>query len=219
MAATDLTTLADLKPWIPIPLTTTSEDATLSRLITATSDDFMRATKRPDLLSQAYTEVHQGDGGTRMIAFHWPIASIAALQVGGVTIAASPDKIQPGYYVDEDIDPERVWNIYLIGSVFTDGAAIALDYTAGYAAPPLDIEQAVIDWIVYRYKGRPGVGVTQRRSAEGESVAVEQVDAPPNVLAVIERYARKYPGVNRRYDEMERQERRAPRAPAKGTKR
>jgi hypothetical protein len=214
MAAGDLTTLTNLKLWLPIPPTTTAEDVTLSRLITAVSADFTRATRRPDLLAADYTEVRQGDGGTRLIAYHWPINSIATLRVGGVTITASTDKIENGYYVDEDIDPERIWNIYLIGSCFTDGAAIALDYNAGYAAVPGDIEQAVIDWIVYRYKGRPNVGTQQRRMAEGESVSVEQVDAPPNVLSVIERYTRKFPSVNRAYEE--RQERMQQHAAARG---
>src|ERR1700723_235893 len=112
MAAGDLTTLANLKLWLPIPVTTTAEDPTFTRLITATSSDFTRATKRPDLLATDYTEVHEGDGGRSMIAFHWPVNSIATLSVGGVAITESSDKIAAGWYLDEDIDPERQWNIY-----------------------------------------------------------------------------------------------------------
>jgi hypothetical protein len=204
MAAGDLTNLATLKLWLPIPANTTSEDATLGRLITATSGDFTRSTNRPDLLTAAYAaEVHTGDGGRRMIAFHWPITAVTTLTVGGAAVAASADKVAPGYYFDLDIDQERNRYLYLNGSTFTDGAPVVLNYNAGYAMTPGDIEQAVIDWIVYRYKGRPNVGANQRRTAEGESVSVEQVDAPPNVLQVIERYTRRFPQVNRRYDEME----------------
>lgn len=204
MADGDLTTLATLKQWLPIPSTTTSDDATLSRLIAATSGDFTRSTARPDLLATDYaSEVHQGDGGSRMIAFHWPINSVATLTVGGAAVAASPDKVLPGFYFDLDIDQERNRYLYLNGSSFADGAPVVLSYNAGYAAVPSDIEQAVIDWIVYRYKGRPNVGANTRRTAEGEAVTVEQIDAPPNVLQVIERYTRRFPQVNRRYDEME----------------
>jgi len=145
MAAGDLTTLDNLKLWAPIPSTTTAEDALLSRLITAVSNDFARATKRPDLLASDYTEVHTGDGAARMIAFHWPINSIATLTVGGTAITESADKIAAGWYLDEDIDPERVWNVYLVNSVFTDGAPVKLEYNAGYAVVPEDIEQAIID--------------------------------------------------------------------------
>jgi uncharacterized phiE125 gp8 family phage protein len=201
MAAGDLTTLANLKLWAPITSTNTNDDAILSRLISAVSSDFTRATRRPDLLEDTYAEVHQGDGSSRMIAYHWPINSIASLTVGGTAIAESADKIEPGYYLDEDIDPERVWNVYLIGSVFTDGLAVALGYSAGYATVPLDIEQAVIDWCAYRYKNRANVAATQRRSAEGETVQSELIDAPPNVLSVIERYTRELPALDRRAEE------------------
>ena len=214
MAAQDLTTLATLKAWLPINMSTTTDDPTLERLITAVSMDFERATRRPDLLLADYAEVHQGDGSTRMIAFHWPVCSVDSLVVAGATIPVSSDKIAPGYYVDEDIDPERIWNIYLIGSCFTDGAAVQLDYGAGYVQPggtvdtgqfalPEDIEQAVLDWCAYRYKMRPNVGATARRSTEGESSQVELLDAPPNVLQVIERYTRKFPSIDRRGDERE----------------
>jgi hypothetical protein len=197
----DLTTLANVKQWAPIASTTTSNDTLISRLITACSNDFMRATLRPDLPQDDYTEVHQGDGSTRMTLFHWPINEITTLTIGGTTVAESPDKIRPGYYVDEDIDPERVYQLYLIGQCFTDGAVVTISYSAGYEAAPEDIEQAVIDWVVYRYKGRPNAGASRRRSTEGEDVDVEQVDAPPTTLAVIDRYKRRLPSVNRRLDE------------------
>lgn len=201
----DLTNLQNLKLWLPIPATQTAEDALLSRLITATSNDFMRATKRPDLLTANYTEVRNGDGAARMTMYHWPITAIASVTVNSVSIPASPDKVQNGFYYDQDIDPERAWELYLVGSVFTDNKPAVIVYKAGYATVPGDIEQAVIDWIVYRYKGRPNVGATQRRTAEGETVSVEQVDAPPNVLQVIERYTRKFAPVNRRYEEQQQQ--------------
>jgi hypothetical protein len=212
MADQDLTILENVKTWLPISTTNNADDGSLMRLITAVSMDFMRATRRPDLLLADYTEVHQGDGGTRLVLFHWPIASIDTLTIGGVTIPKSADKVAAGFYVDQDIDPERVWQIYLNGYTFLDGAAVQAGYSAGYVQPgqglqggqialPADIEQAVIDWIGYRYKGRPNVGVTMRKSSEGESVQPEQVDAPPNVLQVIERYRRELPSVDRRGDD------------------
>jgi hypothetical protein len=212
MASADLTTLATLKEWLPVNSTNTNDDATLTRLLTAVSMDFARATKRPDLLLAEYTEVRQGDGAYRMITYHWPIVAVATLTVGGIAITESEDKIQNGYYFDQDIDPERIWNLYLNGYVFTDGAPVVLGYSAGYVQPgetvgtgqialPEDIEQAVCDWCAYRYKERPNVTATQRRSTQGESAQTELLDAPPNVLQVIERYKRDLPSIDRRADE------------------
>lgn len=200
---TDLTTLDAVKAWLPIKAEITTGDDVITSLIKACSADFLRATKRPDLLADDYTEVRQGDGAARLILYHWPINSIETLTVGGVSVPSSADKIAPGYYVDEDIDPERAFNLYLIGQVFTDGAPVKIAYNAGYDPIPFDVGQAVIDWVDYRYKGKPNNSTTQRRSTEGESVGVEIVDAPPNVLQVIERYKRCIPSVSRRQDEHE----------------
>ena len=214
MAAQDLSKLETLKTWLPINSTTTTDDITLARLLTAVSMDFMRATNRPDLLLASYTEVHQGDGSSRMIAWHWPVIAISSLVVGALTITASADKIANGYYLDSDIDPERIWNIYLNGYAFTDRQPVKIAYSAGYVQPgtapttgqialPEDIEQAVLDWCAYRYKERPNVAVTQRRTAQGETEHVELLDAPPNVLQVIQRYMRTLPCLDRRADERE----------------
>jgi hypothetical protein len=199
----DLTTLADVKAWIGGFGANTVDDAKLSALISACSADFERATKRPDLLTTSYTEVHQGDGASRITLFHWPITAVSALTIGGATVTASSDKILPGYYFDLDIDPERAFNLYLIGQSFTDGAPVKIQYSAGYAAVPADIKQAVNDWVAYRYKQNPNLGQTQSRSTEGESVQQTQDDAPKTALACIDRYARCIPSVNRRKDEAE----------------
>jgi hypothetical protein len=199
---TDLTALDAVKAWLPIKPDIITGDDVLTSLIKACSADFLRATRRPDLLAADYVEVRQGDGGQRIALFHWPISAIATLSVGGVSVPASADKIAPGYYFDLDIDPERAFNLYLIGQALTDGAPVKIAYNAGYATVPNDIAQAVIEWVAYRYKGRPSAGTTQRKTP-GEEVGVENVDAPPNVLQTIERYARCIPSVNRRQDEYE----------------
>ena len=121
MAAQDLSQLATLKSWLPISIPNSNDDFTLSRLLTAVSQDFMRATHRPDLLQANYLETRDGDGSTRLILYHWPMVSIASLKIAGATIAQSADKIAPDCYVDQDIDPERIWNVYLAGYSFTDG--------------------------------------------------------------------------------------------------
>jgi hypothetical protein len=61
MSAYDLTTLGNAKAWLPIVSTNTNDDPTISRLITATSQDFMRATKRPDLLHDRLSLANHGD--------------------------------------------------------------------------------------------------------------------------------------------------------------
>jgi hypothetical protein len=214
MATGDLCVLGDVKKWLPLDVDT--DDSILSRLITATSEDALRAMRRPDLLAADYLEARQGDGSSRITTYHWPINTVATLKIGGVTIAASADKIAAGYFFDLDIDPERVWNLYLNNYVFTDGAAVQLSYNAGYAAVPGDIAQAVIDWVAQRYKARPNVAMTRRRD-EGETADTPMIDAPETTKAVIERYMRCVPSVSRRYDHEQREVQKAGIIRAKGT--
>jgi hypothetical protein len=123
------------------------------------------------------------------------------LTVGGVAIPVSSDKIAPGYFFDQDIDPERSFNLYLIGQAFTDTAPVKIEYNAGYDDAPFDVSQAVAEWVAQRYKQRPNLGTVIQRGAEGESMQQSEAAAPANTLACIERYKRRIPSVSRRYDE------------------
>lgn len=196
----DLTTLLDVKTWLPIPSTTMADDAKISRLITATSADFMRAVNRPDFLAATYTELREGDGATRIVLRHWPVNTVASLTVGGTTVpAASSDHVTtPGWYIDSDLDPERQAQVYLAGLTFTDAAIVAITYNAGYTAVPGDVAQAVIDWVAYRYKGIPNIGATRRRDNLGDSVAVEEIGMPLTTQSTIDRYRREIPSLSRR---------------------
>jgi hypothetical protein len=198
---TDLTTKDAVKAFLPVSATNTNDDTTITNLIKGCSADFLRATNRPDLLADDYTEVRQGDGGQRICLFHWPINTIATLTIAGVAIPVSANKIAPGYFFDQDIDPERSFNLYLIGQAFTDTAVVKIEYNAGYDDTPFDVSQAVAEWVAQRYKQRPNLGTVIQRGAEGESLQQTEAAAPANTQACIERYKRRIPSVSRRYDE------------------
>lgn len=198
----DLTTVAAVKAWQAIPSGRAGSDAILAALVTSTSADFLRAIERTDFLAEDYTEVREGDGGQRLVMRHWPINTVATLNVGAATIAVSSDKILPGYYFDDGLDPERLNELYLVGSVFTDGAAVKVAYNAGYATVPADVAQAVVEWVVARYKGRPGAQIASQREAGGEHVTYDrEAPMPPTTAAVAERYKRCWPSLDKRNDD------------------
>ena len=192
----DLTTLTSVKNWLGVPLGNTSQDALFSQLITATSADFLRAIKRPDLLTASYTETREGDGSRRLILRHWPVTDITTLKLAGADVPQQNPTATPpvdGYYLDAGADPERAFVLYLSGDlVFTDQAAILITYDAGYAATPDDIAQAVTEWVAYRYTKKAYTGQTQNRSVEGESTHIEESTIPPNTQRVIGMYTRKF---------------------------
>ena len=200
----DLTTLADLKSWLAIPVTQTGSDAALTSLVSATSEDFLRAIERTDLLTANYTEVREGDGGPRLALRHWPITAVTSLTIANAVVTASADQIAPGWYFDQTLDPEHQNQLYLAGLDFTDGAVISLSYAAGYLVPPLDIAQAVIEWAADRFKGRPGALISSQREAGGEHVAYDKEGPmPATTEAVADRYRRTWPSLDKRQDDLD----------------
>jgi hypothetical protein len=204
MAANDLTTMDEVCNWLATPNPPPGVAATiLPELITNTSEDFLRELGRPDFFPAAdYTEVREGDGDVRMTMRHWPINSVASVTVSGTGLAPSPDKIQDGYYIDDDLDPELRDQLWVNGGL-TDAAPVVVVYNAGYAEAPGDVAQAVVEWIADRYTNRTGSGKGSQRAAGGEHVTYEHGEdsIPPQVMRVIAKYKRAVPSLDKRQDD------------------
>jgi hypothetical protein len=201
----DLTSAGAVALWLSMDASSTAKaQSALATLVTATSADFLRAIDRTDFMQGAYSEVREGDGGTRLALRHWPIQSIASLTIGGTSVAEQASPTSSGWYIDSLLDPERLNQLYLGGgAVFTDAAQVVVNYTAGYPAVPNDVAQAVIEWVADRYKGRPGSNVASQRSAGGDHVTYEKKEGamPATTALVIERYKRVWPTLDRRNED------------------
>ena len=77
----DLTTLGNAKAWLNIPATQTSEDALLTRLVTAESLLFLQAINRANLNQASYTEKRNGSGGSVLMVRNYPIISVQSLTI------------------------------------------------------------------------------------------------------------------------------------------
>ncbi len=209
-AVFDLCQLTDVKAWLAMGVNPTADDNLLSRLIMAVSYDFLSEIARLDFTpAQDYTEVREGDGGDLMVLRHWPLNSVSSVTItvpnaspATTEIPESTDDVMVGYWIDMDLDPERRWELYLDGYVFTDLATVTVSYNAGYATVPQDAQQAAIEWVSYRYKTRQWIGQTSKHMAQGETVQTPESEIPPSVKRVIERY--------RRYDPLQTPPERVP---------
>ena len=181
MAAGDLTTLANVKAYLSPPLATTADDALLSRLITAASQ-FIQSWLNRTIASASYTDTRNGTGGMRLFLRNRPVTAIASVTVDGVAIAASsPAPTGAGYLFDDS-------SVYLVGHCFTKGVQnVVIQYSAGYAAVPPEIEQACIAFVVLRYKERDRIGQVSKNLA-GEVVSFQQKDMPPDVATLLDQY-------------------------------
>ena len=181
MAAGDLTTLANVKAYLSPPLATTADDALLSRLITASSQ-FIQTWLNRTIASTSYTDTRNGTGGTRLFLRNRPVTAVSSVTVDGVSIQASSAVPNGSGYLFDDS------SVYLIGYSFTKGAQnVVIQYTAGYAATPPEIEQACIAFVVLRYKERDRIGQVSKNLA-GEVVSFQQKDMPLDVATLLDQY-------------------------------
>lgn len=208
-----LTTLANVKGWIPV--TDAADDALLTRLIDAMSTWFISQTDR-DIASKAYTETFDGTdprvrvktylssfGGTAgyfesgeygySIALHnYPVISLptptGGVIIDGVDIPQATNLNQATQTDGWVLKDER--RIELVGFRFTQGVAnCVINYQAGWATVPADIEQAVIEMVTLTYRRRGRVGQVSR-SAGGEAVSFLPDAAPETVTSVVDKYKR-----------------------------
>ena len=180
MATGDLTTLDNVKAYLSPPLTATTDDALLTRLVTAASA-FIQAWLGRTIAQNSYTETRNGVGGTRLFLRNRPVISVASVTVDGVAIAPSSGVGQAGYLFDDS-------SVYLTGYAFSRGQQnVTVAYTAGYAVTPPEIEQACIALIALRYKERDRIGQVSKNLA-GEVVSFAQKDMPADVQTLLDQY-------------------------------
>lgn len=181
MAAGDLTTLANVKAYLSPPLTTTNDDALLARLITASSG-FIQAWLNRTIAQSDYAEMRNGAGGMRLFLRNRPVVAVASLMIDGIAIARSgPPPNAAGYLFDDS-------SLYLVGHVFAKGMQnVVVQYTAGYAVTPPEIEQACIALVALRYKERDRIGQASKNLA-GEVVSFQQKDMPADVATQLDQY-------------------------------
>jgi hypothetical protein len=182
MAAGDLTTLANVKTWFSPPLTTTADDALLTRLVTAASQ-YIQIWLGRQIASQNYTETRDGAGGRKLVLGNAPVTAVATLSIDGIAIPPASGPSAAGYVFSPT-------TIYLQSYLFTPGYQnVAVVYTAGYAVTPPELEQACIELVALRYKERDRIGQVSK-NLSGETVSFTQKDVPADVETVLEQYKR-----------------------------
>lgn len=137
MPTGDLTSLANVKAWLSPPLTSTNDDALLTRLVSAASRFILGYLNRPSLLSLPYAETRDGVGGRTLMLRQWPVTSVTSLTVDGNAVpAAGPAGAAAGWVLDgwDGWSAGQPQALSVIGYAFARGRQnIAIAYTAGYA--------------------------------------------------------------------------------------
>jgi hypothetical protein len=102
MLPDDLTTLANLKTYLNIPATQTTQHQQLTGMISRVSSQIRAFLGRGSLLSQSYTKLFDGTGTSRLMLPDWPVTSVASVQVGARAYQQAPN---PGPLVGQAPNP------------------------------------------------------------------------------------------------------------------
>jgi hypothetical protein len=170
-------------------------DPLLARLITAASTAVQSWLNRT-IAQTTYTEQRDGYGQPQMMFMNYPVSSVAYVSINGNAIQAAPP-LGPttvsgnfgGYVYDSN-------RLMLRGLTFPVGFQnVQIQYTAGYATTPADIEQATIDIIGdwFKYRGRIGLS---SMGIEGQSISLTAFTnrmMPVRAQLVLDQYRRVAP--------------------------
>ena len=201
----DLTTLANIKDDLAIPATDTSSDATLGRFITEQSAlvaqycnrVFAVETVQDVIIPDRDPYPYQVTGMVAELQLsRWPVVSITSVVDQVVTGVSTPLLAGTDFMLDAarghlaKIDPNTGNPTAWAPDQYT------IQYQAGYASVPADLEMAVLRLVTARFKAR---GRDPFLRSQGEpNIGTEQywVGAmpgqtgpfPPDIAAVLEKY-------------------------------
>ena len=169
-----LTTLSTVKEYLG--LTGTGEDVLLNRLMDWATD-FIHSHCGRIFPQGGYDEYIDGDGTETLLSHQFPILSVNSLEVDGIVKGSTSFVLY-----------SPLGLLKLKSGVFPRGKKnVRLQYTAGYATIPKDVEQACIELVALRYydRGRERLGVA---SKEGTAFISQLPQEIRQVLDLYKRY-------------------------------
>lgn len=182
---TDFTTIANVLQWLALP-TGTPDTALLTRLISACSAAMQTYLNR-DIISTNYVDTFDGNGKSGIALRNFPVTAVSSVLVNNISISPASNPVSTGFLFD-------TYSVNLKGYCFEKGVDnVEISYTAGYSTVPLDIEQACIDWIAYKYQSRNWIGQKSKSLKEGGTSTYQTDGLPDFVKLILDQYKKVAP--------------------------
>lgn len=167
LPSTPWVTLDEIKAWLGIELTDTTQDTKLLQLRDTVTESIVDYTGQQFEIDTYTGELLDGRRGDILLTENWPIVTVTELVVGCLPDGSGGSVVPPDAYdVRED-------EIALISGVFPRGRGlIKVSYTAGYPSVPSKVKTALLLGVqgYFNVQTKNLVGITTR-SKEGESVS------------------------------------------------
>lgn len=181
----DLCALADVKTYLGI--TDASTDSVLTALVSNASAMIESFCNRA-FAQATYTDTLNGTGKAQMCLPNSPVTAVASLSVDGMSVPPSADTTLSGYVFD-------ALSVYLrpggYPCAFTKGIQnVTVTYTAGYAVVPLDVAQACIEMVAYKFAKRSRIDKASETLGTQQTISFSQADMPAQVKTALKPYVR-----------------------------
>jgi hypothetical protein len=211
MAVGDLTTSAEVIAYLQTRPNISIDPALIATLITNASA-FIKTYCDDNFLSQAYTELFDGDTSgslglsgwpaagwpsssfgrgvrpVRYVLAYRPITAIASVTVNGTPIqSAGSAPYQQGYIVDKT--KLTILGIY----VPPTPACVQVAYTAGFIVAPADINQACVELVAQKYLQRRRMGISSEAVSQVGSRTYTKADLQADTKTILQQHRRVSP--------------------------
>lgn len=175
---------------------TSDENGVIAGLITAVSTQIQKFLSY-QVASQPYTRTFNGRGGRALMLPDRPVTAVASVTIDDLAVPPSTSVHSPGFVFDDK-------SIYLRGCYeFCRGAQnVAVNYTAGYAEVPADIERACLSWLQIFWDNLDTIPGVQEIAAGDSSItygeAIAQIGnstilMPPIIASALQPYQKVAP--------------------------
>lgn len=182
--------LSDVKTYLGI--TDSNSDAVLTTLIGNVSTAIESFCNR--VFAQAsYSENRNGGCGQKMFLYQGPVTSVTSVTVNGQSVPQAPDQVSYGFVWDDTtvyIRPGQGGGAGGPQEFYKGIQNVTVDYTAGYASVPPDVNQACVLWVATLYAKRSRVDKRSETLGPQQTQAYDMSAMPAAVQSMLQSYQR-----------------------------
>lgn len=183
-----LCALQDVKTYMG--KTDTNSDTALNALIANVSAAIETYCNRT-FASTSYTETRNGGCGQKMYLANGPVTAVSSLSVNGQSVPPAPDAVSYGFVFDSMMVYIRPGGGGGGPQEFYKGIQnVTVQYTAGYASIPGDVNLACVLWVVYLFGKRERLDKRNETLGSQQTQGYDLSDMPKPVKTALAAYVR-----------------------------
>lgn len=160
------------------------DDPLLARLVAASEQFFLMLIQRPTLEVSNFQHTLDGTGREVLLIPSWPIVSVTSVVVSGEAIGSQ----HITFGSKSSLDSRMIYIAPTSGKIFARGRRnVFVSGTFGYASPPPEVVQAVIETAGRMYQKRKRLDEVSKQVG-GETVTYSQKDLNEFAARVVNNY-------------------------------